>query len=736
MGACVLVDRWHVLTCAHVVAAGGGQPPGPEPPPGRLPVRFPYADDGPGDSTWTVDAEVADGGWIPATDDGRGDIALLKLTSPAPPTVTVAVLDLGEGTEEIRAFGHPVDQSHGVWADVRLDGVGGPRGEWMQVASSSDVGRRVERGFSGAGAVDRRSGKIVGIIVAEDPAAGNRVAWMIRMEVVVDYLPNLAPLIGGPPAVPDAPTGGRPAAVRTPSRRLGDEQLKALFGRLWAVPGMPDRPSRDFYLRAVEDRLASRLEFTRHAADRLDLWAMMVALLERPGAIRALTGFLAGMHDDHPSMAHLAELVDVTFPEPLLEPDERASLEALLAGVSWRQLGAAHRHATRRLGVLPVMRPSSAAVVMADLEDRGRAPGDVPPLLRFVDELAHAMGGRLANDLHAWLDDVAGRLGVPPADRRDMCAEAVARHRTSATVHVVVVLQPDGMDAERFLVSAVAVVGDGLEEPERTVFRDDVPRTLAEVERVLDEHVLPFVPEAVGGVLEGLVLELVLPQRLLGLTIEDWKFDRAIFPRPLGIRYPVVVRSLERMLDRASHDVWRRKSRQLREYGQQADVSGVHHVDRDARSVPQPPEEAIEVYSKIAVADELVVLSVPFPPSDTLSAADHPDVFTAGVSAGMPVIVWCRVPWDPGWLRSLIESKLLAEGPTGLPQQVLRYRLERRGATSVGSPAIGVLYDDALRIPPQARGWMQLRSPGRAPDRRSRHASDRPSGTDEKGDAP
>jgi hypothetical protein len=265
------------------------------------------------------------------------------------------------------------------------------------------------------------------------------------------------------------------------------------------------------------------------------------------------------------------------------------------------------------------------------------------------------------------------------------------------------------LDDERYLMSAVAVArGD----PERPILRDEVPRTLAEVESTLDERVLPYVPEAVGGDVEGLVLEFVVPDRLLGLPVEDWRFDRA-FPRPLGIRYPVVVRSLDRMRDPRSHDIWRRKTRRLQEYGQVADTAAVHHVTRDARTTPASPDEPLEVYAKIFEADDVAVLSVPFPPHEQ-AAEGEPTLFTAATSAGLPVVVWTREQTDPAWLRTQVESHLLAEGPANLPRQVLKYRLARRGTARGTRPALGLLFDEATQIPNQVRPRHRLRPPGSA----------------------
>jgi vWA-MoxR associated protein C-terminal domain/vWA-MoxR associated protein middle region 0/Effector-associated domain 2 len=534
---------------------------------------------------------------------------------------------------------------------------------------------------------------------------------VIRMDVVVRYLPHLAPLFAGRTAASGHP---RPP-VRTwsaPERRLSDTELGSLFALFWAVPAMPSRSARDFYLDLLEKRLGGHLTISRQPDDVMDGWAVLFALLDRPGSLRMLGGLLEGMHVGHPAAGRFVEFVELTFPDLMLEQAERTELEGRLMGVGWARIGAAYRYATRRFGVPPTIAPTAVGQVIRDLEARGRTRGGVPSLLVMVDDLAHAIGGDLSLDLHRWSDRTADRLRVPRDERRLLCDDATRRYARPVPAHLVVVLKPDGVDLERFLLSAVVIVAG---EPERPVFRDDVARTLAEIEQALDDHVLPLVPEAVGGDADGLVIEFVLPDRLLDTPVERWQFDRRSFPRPVGIRYPVVVRSRERILDRSTHDLWQALTRRMHAEGRQGGPQVVHVVHRDGRAAPAP-DEAGTLWAHLVGAEQTVVLAVPFPPDRGGTAA--PDVFDAGLKAGLPAIVWARSVVDPAAFEGAVRNELLAEGAEDLPRQVWRYRLRHRGAITPSPdaddsrPPLGLLFDDAARIPSQLRRTYQFRAPG------------------------
>ncbi|MFD2422201.1 trypsin-like peptidase domain-containing protein [Amycolatopsis pigmentata] len=164
-GAGMLVDEWHVVTCAHVVGQQVGQPVAVAgtggAPEQKVVVEFPFVEG-------LVRRAATVVRWWPVAPDMSGDAAVLRLAEPV--TVTPAPLACP-----------PLLHGHGFWvhgfpgggqaarqAQGRLGGASGPAGEWIQVESSGSSGWPVELGFSGAPVFDIEAGAVVGIVALRD----------------------------------------------------------------------------------------------------------------------------------------------------------------------------------------------------------------------------------------------------------------------------------------------------------------------------------------------------------------------------------------------------------------------------------------------------------------------------------------------------------------------------------------------------------------------------------------
>jgi hypothetical protein len=701
-GAGVLIDPWRILTCAHVVAKALGADSHGPPPAGVVTVDFPAL------SGVSRFARVMTGGWVSTAYDGRGDVTVLVLDEAAPDDVRPASFGpCGErDSHSVRTYGHPADLDDGVWAEARLVGSGGPGGEWIQLDGLTVTGRRVERGFSGAGVFDERSLTVIGVVVAEDLQATNRVAWMIPMERIVTYLPELQLVVADFKATAETPEVPARLPVAGPERRLSQVEHRELVAKLAMVPGMLERSARDLYLHAVQQRITGNLRFVRQDDELLDVWALSYGLLEHAGAARAFVGVLVQMHPTDHAVATLEEFVERTFPDLLLEPAERVELEGLLGGVAPDWVDAAYRAAVAVFG--PASAPAGGDVVSAirQLEGLGRLRGGPPPpLLVFADDLAHQIGGLASVRLHRWVDGVADRLETDRIGLRRLCDEAEKRRAETGQVFIVVQLQPDSVDADCYLMSAWLQEG---QRNERLLLRDDEPRTLREVADQVDT-LLSGVPEQMSVDSDEPTVEFILPRRLIGHPVDEWEFDRAGFSLTLGIRYPVVVRSLERLRNRSLHGAWRRKWRVLADEGHRADALPISHVE------PSRPRDLRALYSALVADDRHVCLAVPFPPSDTDEASRN-DEFTAGLTAGMPVIVWSREPLDGAEFSVLVRNTLARHGILNLPRRMLWLR-QSAMATMDGTPPVrylpkmSLLWDDADRVPGPFRRPIRLQAP-------------------------
>lgn len=193
LGAGTMLDTRHVLTCAHVLSKEL------QPPTEQVLVELVLLPGMP-----SARATVAAGFWVPVLDDERGDIAVLRLDRPLPSARNAPLLRLPLTLQQgVRAYGFPEGAEIGLWSSALLSGGGGPSGEWVQLQEATDAEPMTE-GFSGAAATDADTGSVIGMVVAkpETPDGSvSRATWMIPVDTIVGYLPDLDAWVQGDPAV-------------------------------------------------------------------------------------------------------------------------------------------------------------------------------------------------------------------------------------------------------------------------------------------------------------------------------------------------------------------------------------------------------------------------------------------------------------------------------------------------------------------------------------------------------
>ncbi|MFC4944595.1 trypsin-like peptidase domain-containing protein [Pseudonocardia sp. GCM10023141] len=184
IGGGFLVGPDLVATCAHVVAdALGGDAYAEQAPTAPVRLDFPLA------GAPSVRATVER--WVPIRDDGTGDIALLRLTDPAPAQVRMPPLRRIERLwgHSFHVFGFPEDAWDGVWTTGAIRGKQGTG--WYQLQGNPGD-QTIEGGFSGAPVWDDESGAVVGMTVAADRGA-TTTAYLVPIEAVLGLDPELLP---------------------------------------------------------------------------------------------------------------------------------------------------------------------------------------------------------------------------------------------------------------------------------------------------------------------------------------------------------------------------------------------------------------------------------------------------------------------------------------------------------------------------------------------------------------
>lgn len=682
-GAGVLIAPDLVLTCAHVVAKALGAAKGGPRPVGSMPIKFATSMDAIG-----YKAEVHENGWVPVAADQTGDLAVLRLNKPAP--VEPATLDhCGPPSgRSVAAFGHPGGEPLGRWAKAELSGTTGPTGEWVQLFDPRTTGHRVEPGYSGAGVQDLSTGRVIGIVIGSDGQAAVKGAWMIAMEAVVARLPLVASLLGAVSAAQ------RSLDPLDPARA---EYEHALVDLLSGLDGVESRSHRDDLIAAIERGLGEPIPFTRNDRSRTDLMNLVVACLDHPhgGVLSALIQAVRLLHGDAPRSQRLALLV-AQDPGRRLTPEEVRRLGALLSNLPADLVHAAAGTAFGVVGQPHDIDPhDDAALVRSLLQLTGRA-GYAPPLLRFLLRLANGSGEPVTAELREWIGVLARRWQIPADElARDDDGQLAPEPAHS---YLVVELREDGVSSDLFHLSIWLQhdTGAGF----ALLVRDEQPLTLDEIPGHVGEH-LRRVDERQVGPTGSLVVEFVLPFRLLGQPVDQFQVMLKGTRRILGAAFPVVVRSLDRMRNEPLWHRWQTrwnwlKDHQHRHHPQAMKWVRLHStalrsLEDELRRTPSDYTEQVPVCLVLAARGR---------------REGVPDAVPDAVNLGIPVLLWCRertlMEQFLVDMANLLNGRTVAEIPAAV--RALRSQAEtsvRRSSTTDLGSHICLLWDDMDRHLPK-----------------------------------
>jgi len=214
LGAGTMLDGEHLLTCAHVIEGHDG-----------VAVDF-VALPGVEPGIATIVAQAA-----PIGDDG-GDIALLRLRDPeeqisGAPLHRTAL----EDHQRVRAYGFPAG-SDGMWSLATVVGDGGHGLERVQLHRHPDA-EPITHGFSGSAVIADKTGHVVGMVATRYATEAARVSWMIPVETMLGYLPELRRWAEGSPAID-------PGFVQDPEPPAPDPRFAREFAQWLGGHGRAD----------------------------------------------------------------------------------------------------------------------------------------------------------------------------------------------------------------------------------------------------------------------------------------------------------------------------------------------------------------------------------------------------------------------------------------------------------------------------------------------------------------
>ncbi|GAA4616777.1 hypothetical protein [Saccharopolyspora hordei] len=339
-------------------------------------------------------------------------------------------------------------------------------------------------------------------------------------------------------------------------------------------------------------------------------------------------------------------------------------------------------------GVLPQPPDANPWQVLKYLADVNAGADGFPPALAFVELLARQVAdSAVRTKLAEWSDRQARRLQLE-ARLEEFRATHARPVPADARLHLMIVIQHDGLDPELFTVSHWRQDDPAEWPPARG---HDRSARIDEIERHVDELVVEA-ERAWCGHTGSVALEVVLPRALLNLPVHLWHKEHDTgMPRPLCLDYPITVRSLERMRSPHWHRMWNRRWRTLWEDPR----SAVVHYARPARpDNPHALDAALERDQRCAA-----ILLTAAPSREPRRG----DQLISALRAGLPAVFWHRTDAEPERVREVVEWLAEEGGLTELPDRTHAVRRDAHldAPTRFDSKVVQelvVLWDDPDRL--------------------------------------
>lgn len=324
---------------------------------------------------------------------------------------------------------------------------------------------------------------------------------------------------------------------------------------------------------------------------------------------------------------------------------------------------------------------------LATLEQLNAGPDGLPPLLVFVERLATAFGGHLAEQLRLWNDRQATRFALtqPLQDMRRALSTGPPRQRES-TAYLVIRIERDHLDTSQYSVTHWQQNDPNAWRPRcGGTITGDIDAVEARVSALVNEAESNWAKSATA-----IKIEFALPFSLLNLPVDQWSLDiDSAIPRPLGLHYQVVVRSLDRARSPQWHREWRRRWETLKQM--RFDETGFEEYWLWSDGARRHQLSALD--ATLAVRKDVLALVLRSVPHNV-----KPGEVLVAIRTGVPIMLWSRT--DSG--RPAFENEVRALQDV-LPALVEKLRLlrgkarrEPRPNTHIGS-RISLLWDDPDR---------------------------------------
>jgi hypothetical protein len=485
---------------------------------------------------------------------------------------------------------------------------------------------------------------------------------------------------------------GSPEQVDSVSEADRDRLVRALC----RLPRFQNAQDRRVYLAVFRSRLHDQRNLDLQVLPSDDAVAdaggLVDACLPIPGALQLFLDTIPVMDHDQPGFGELMLQVEALCTERLLTDAERREILRLLRQIPPEMLVEGHRYAapsSRSHGVR--VGPPHRLVPL--LESYAQSPGRPPRIIVFTEFLAHQVPGARAA-LHRWAESTSARLRLYHSEVEALRQEVRRLPVDRAPSVLMVQLSPDAIDTERFLLTAT-IQHDNV--PQRVIELIDEPETIADLRARVDRLFARVMP-MIRYDLENFLVEVILPRALITEPVDQWPVTD-IMQDPMGSRFRVVLRSLERLRHEMLRPQWMRKWQLAAE--QSSPGEHVMLFLDAGRGL-----SAAQVRAALR-PDDKIVLAIGEPPARQREFTPH-DAYAAGLSSGVAYILWVRDPALSQTFRDAL-SAALRNGPVVDLPAVIEHWRRTPDETALGSHT-SLLCCDANRIPGQSTG-LGLRPP-------------------------
>lgn len=487
--------------------------------------------------------------------------------------------------------------------------------------------------------------------------------------------------------------------------------LWPLVYTLQKITCLADRNDRNLVARMVCDELGEQLPFEEHKHAVGHLYSLAEVCTHHPKGLTTLLRVLERIEQGSKPMKALRAIVAEMTALEILPAEETKRLFTLLHGVVVADI--ADIYDAIAGPAAPRLREQTTYLeVFRALEALNSDPTGIPKPLLLVEHIAARVRPELAIELRRWVEQQAARMDLVPELKvlRDNIGETQAplTPPPSSVAYLVVQLQREGSTGDQYRLShwRQLDLSDGWTPNRGPDLVDDLSAMKEHVAALIEE-----VEEKWGQYGPDIHIEIILPSEIISLDVDQWPWEtNTLIPEPIGCRYPLVVRSLDRMVRRSWHRPWLRRWDELHA---QLTNGGVIHRDSTCWSRSAGKDGLRELISKFERKPKLVSLVLSAPPQVEKAGQDEVAV---GLRAGVPLMVWHREKCDSAEFVAMVEELLHGEDE---PHHLLeRVRLARATAFEEGAAArhvcgeLTILWDDPARVvvptPPAAPEGMSV----------------------------